>query len=410
MASRPRNYTDSKTLNPRPTKTTSHYVQQIDQTLSFPDGNNVIFNLVSYSKTELKELKDKCLSKIERIQSFVKQIEVRELELVRVENVESRKNVNSKIIGQKRVVQATQSFKNIGQKRVAQVTPDREVKRKRLVKTTELNSMQTRKDEEMRKCGVILEKLMKHEHGRVFNEPVDVVGLGFRDYRQIVKCPMDLGTVKLKLDMGVYENSVDFAKDVRLTFRNARLYNRKGDDVHTMATVLLEMFDKLIDQNCEKFEAEGQGAIVEQQKFREPLAEFTKARVVSSQRDTEKPQEALPKKICKEVAKKTVSEQIRIVPEGKENPRMRREMSVQERDQLGLVLQDFAGEYLEEILQIVAKRNSNMTAPDGDGEIELDIQAVDSETMWDLHRFFRLKLKAKQNNMIAIEEEIAVGD
>ena len=41
---------------------------------------------------------------------------------------------------------------------------------------------------------------MKHKHGWVFNEPVDVVALGLRDYLRVVQTPMDLGTVKSKLD------------------------------------------------------------------------------------------------------------------------------------------------------------------------------------------------------------------
>ncbi|KAK1388570.1 hypothetical protein POM88_016748 [Heracleum sosnowskyi] len=139
----------------------------------------------------------------------LKHIEACELEYVRLEDV---KIVNSKNLGQNRVVQVT-------------LYPQNE--HRCLVKTTELNSNETRKDVEMRKCGVVLEKLMNNNHGWVFNEPVDVVGLGLRDYRKIVKCPMDLGTVKLKLDIGLYENSLDFADDVRMTFQNARLYNRK---------------------------------------------------------------------------------------------------------------------------------------------------------------------------------------
>ncbi|KAK1396017.1 hypothetical protein POM88_005880 [Heracleum sosnowskyi] len=378
MASRPKLYEASwykrmkhpisKPSNSKPTK--SHNVD--DEMLG-----NVSFNLNSRSKTELKQLKDKFISKIQSIQSFVKQIEARELELVRLEDVNSKKN--------------------LGQKRVVPVTPDPQNKRRRLVKT---NSNETLKDVEMRKCGVILEKLMNHKDGWVFNEPVDVVGLGLADYHRIVKRPMDLGTVKLKLDIGLYENSLDFADDVRLTFQNARLYNGEGDDVYTMATVLLHMFHRLFDSTNHKFEAEVQSVIVEQHKFRKPLGEITKSQLVSSQHNVEKPVqihplEGLPKK-------NTVSEQqIRtlVLPEAKENPPMRKEMSDLERDWLGRVLQDFGDKYVVEILQIVANRNSNyMTTPDGDEEIELDMEALDSETMWDLHTFCTLKLKAEDNN------------
>jgi hypothetical protein len=39
--------------------------------------------------------------------------------------------------------------------------------------------------------------LKNHKHGWVFNEPVDPIKLGIPDYFQIIKEPMDLGTVKV---------------------------------------------------------------------------------------------------------------------------------------------------------------------------------------------------------------------
>ena len=42
-----------------------------------------------------------------------------------------------------------------------------------------------------------MQALKNHKHGWVFNEPVDPIKLGIPDYFQIVKHPMDLGTVKV---------------------------------------------------------------------------------------------------------------------------------------------------------------------------------------------------------------------
>ncbi|KAF1001513.1 hypothetical protein AG4045_003933 [Apium graveolens] len=107
------------------------------------------------------------------------------------------------------------------------ISPERETKRKRLVKTMELDPMEIRKVERlmMKKCGGILDKLMTHRNGWVFNNPVDVVGLRLIHYHLVVKRPMYLGTVRMKLDKGDYRNPLDFAKDVRLTFYNAIMYN-----------------------------------------------------------------------------------------------------------------------------------------------------------------------------------------
>lgn len=106
----------------------------------------------------------------------------------------------------------------------------------------------------MRKCGQFLNKLMKHQHGWVFLAPVEVEKLKLHDYYTIIKHPMDLGTVKEKLGRGAYAEPLDFASDVRLTFNNAILYNPKGDDVHRMAEVLLSLFDDMFNPAYKNFE------------------------------------------------------------------------------------------------------------------------------------------------------------
>lgn len=106
----------------------------------------------------------------------------------------------------------------------------------------------------MRKCGQILMKLMKHKHGWVFNAPVDAIGMGLHDYHQIVKRPMDLGTVKSQLEKNAYSSPMQFAADIRLTFNNALLYNPEGHEVHVMAQRLLNLFEKLFTEACKTYD------------------------------------------------------------------------------------------------------------------------------------------------------------
>jgi len=68
----------------------------------------------------------------------------------------------------------------------------------------------------------ILNKLMIHTSNRgVFNTPVDPIQLKLPDYYNIIKTPMDLGTVKSKLQALKYLDLQSFAEDVRLVFANA---------------------------------------------------------------------------------------------------------------------------------------------------------------------------------------------
>jgi hypothetical protein len=46
-----------------------------------------------------------------------------------------------------------------------------------------------------------------------FREPVDWKGLGLYDYPQIIKKPMDLGTVKKHLKAKKYKNVADAARE-----------------------------------------------------------------------------------------------------------------------------------------------------------------------------------------------------
>ncbi len=92
------------------------------------------------------------------------------------------------------------------------------------------------------KCGEVLKGLQSHAHGWVFNSPVDPVELNLPDYFEVIEKPMDLGTVKKKLDNGVYRNLKEVEGDINLTFDNAMLYNPDGSVVSNMAKELKEKF------------------------------------------------------------------------------------------------------------------------------------------------------------------------
>ncbi|XP_047943407.1 transcription factor GTE11-like isoform X2 [Salvia hispanica] len=87
-------------------------------------------------------------------------------------------------------------------------------------------------------CTKILKALMSHSLARAFNEPVDPVKLKIPDYFEIIKNPMDLGTIKRKLEKNMYSGAKEFAADVLLTFENAMSYNPPSHQVHCWAEIL----------------------------------------------------------------------------------------------------------------------------------------------------------------------------
>ncbi|KAG9483906.1 hypothetical protein GDO78_009691 [Eleutherodactylus coqui] len=87
-----------------------------------------------------------------------------------------------------------------------------------------------------------------------FRQPVDPQLLGIpkntsalQDYFEIVKTPMDLSTIKRKLDTGQYQEPWQYVEDIWLMFNNAWLYNRKTSRVYKYCSKLAEVFEQEID-------------------------------------------------------------------------------------------------------------------------------------------------------------------
>ena len=93
-------------------------------------------------------------------------------------------------------------------------------------------------------CNKILKQMLTKKHKAYawpFYKPVD--GSRFDDYHDIIKKPMDLETVKKKMDNRLYLTAEQFAEDVRQIFRNCYKYNPATQDVVGMARILEEVFE-----------------------------------------------------------------------------------------------------------------------------------------------------------------------
>lgn len=107
-----------------------------------------------------------------------------------------------------------------------------------------LSAAAQRLPEPMRKCHAVLTALERHAGANWFLEPVDAHALGVPHYPQIVHMPMDLGTVKRKLEEGAYADPHAFAAETRLVMRNAMTFNVLPDaPVHEAARDLHDKFE-----------------------------------------------------------------------------------------------------------------------------------------------------------------------
>nr|CAI5832521.1 unnamed protein product [Callosobruchus analis] len=108
------------------------------------------------------------------------------------------------------------------------------------------NRQKEKLSEPLKACNEILMELFSKKHSSYawpFYQPVDAELLGLHDYHDIIKHPMDFGTVKQKMDNREYRTPQEFASDVRLIFTNCYKYNPSDHDVVAMARKLQDVFE-----------------------------------------------------------------------------------------------------------------------------------------------------------------------
>ncbi|CAH2062052.1 unnamed protein product, partial [Iphiclides podalirius] len=93
-------------------------------------------------------------------------------------------------------------------------------------------------------CGALLHELSASADAEPFRRPVEPSQAP--DYLRVVSSPMDLGTVRERLEGGAYSRPEQFARDVRLVFSNSRLYNtNKRSRIYSMTVRLSSLFEAL---------------------------------------------------------------------------------------------------------------------------------------------------------------------
>lgn len=94
------------------------------------------------------------------------------------------------------------------------------------------------------KCQRIMKHLLAdHPIASFFKDPVDTKL--YSDYKQIVKTPSDISTVKKRLKNKKYDKLSQWNDDVELIFKNAEKYNGSESDITRLAEQLRIAFEKL---------------------------------------------------------------------------------------------------------------------------------------------------------------------
>lgn len=99
---------------------------------------------------------------------------------------------------------------------------------------------------ELKYCRYVIDKLLMHPLSKEYLNPVDADS--FPNYLTIVHEPMDLGTIKRKLDNHQYESPADFKYDINLVWSNSKLYlsKKKTHLLYHVATMMEAKCNKLL--------------------------------------------------------------------------------------------------------------------------------------------------------------------
>ncbi|KAJ6604412.1 Bromodomain-containing protein [Mycena vulgaris] len=100
--------------------------------------------------------------------------------------------------------------------------------------------------EQLKFCSNLLSLMHRKQHYEIANpfyEPVDHVRLEIPNYPKVIKKPMDLSTMRKKLDNREYPTAQKFYEDFKLMIRNCFAFNPSGTMVNQAGIELQRLFD-----------------------------------------------------------------------------------------------------------------------------------------------------------------------
>eukprot|EP00004_Rigifila_ramosa_P001933 TRINITY_DN1193_c1_g1_i3.p1 TRINITY_DN1193_c1_g1~~TRINITY_DN1193_c1_g1_i3.p1 ORF type:complete len:677 (+),score=112.63 TRINITY_DN1193_c1_g1_i3:77-2107(+) len=200
----------------------------------------------------------------------------------------------------------------------------------------------------------VTRRLRENRSAAPFLEPVDPIALGIPDYPSIVKHPMDLGTIRNRLETYFYTTLDEWASDVRLVFSNCRLFNAPDSPIIAMCARLEEVFTSRWEQR--------------------PLSTQMQSEVDSTMAPAPSPAPA-PKPRASHPAPAPA-------PFVKKEELL--EMTEQEKYDLGVNINQLSQEKLQKVVEIISAVQSLGQAED---EVEIDLDALDTATLRKLESY-----------------------
>ena len=106
----------------------------------------------------------------------------------------------------------------------------------------------------LNQCNTIITKIKKQHESIIwpFLVPVDPIQLNLPDYLDVIKNPMDLGTIANKIKKKEYLTHYSFVHDLNLVWDNCIFYNGEHTDIGKWAIMLKKTSIELINGKKKK--------------------------------------------------------------------------------------------------------------------------------------------------------------
>jgi hypothetical protein len=117
-----------------------------------------------------------------------------------------------------------------------------------------------KKGGELGEVAKLVDRLLADTESEPFRSPVLWKEWGLLDYPEVVKEPMDLGTVKKNLAAGKYSDLGAVVRHIKLVWSNCMAYNSSSSDLHKAAKKMDKAFDRDVAKVAVKREAPSGGS------------------------------------------------------------------------------------------------------------------------------------------------------
>lgn len=233
-------------------------------------------------------------------------------------------------------------------------------------------------------CRKIIQDLRKHKMAFPFLKPVDPIALKIPDYFDVIKEPMDLGTVKERLESNFYGNVYEFAEDTKLVWSNALTYNHPDSDVSKMAKSLSDLFEESIAKAIEISEKTTEET---KQEYLDKIKTYQNE-IQEYEQLMNEIKEQMPNDIVPMIEVKRI----------KSNSRTNRPMLYEEKLRLSKSINELDEKYYSGIVSIIEQELPDQLKTDSE-EIELDIDEFESYVLWRLEDYIKTYTTPSSNQV-----------